>query len=215
MVFQQLPGHEGNVVGGGSVIHGVRPVVQAGAVDEGGVVHPQLLRPPVHHGDEGAFTARDMLRHGAGAVVGRGHRDGFEHVGNGHGLPRLQVNLTAPLGGGGLGGRHRIRQGDLPGIHRFHNQQHGHDLGHAGRGKALMGIGLIQNGSGGDIHQHRALSRHVQRCRRHRQRKPAQRQDQRRGTYHPLHNHPSKRFVVQPMSAGYEYAGFFLWKLSV
>ena len=58
-VFQQLPGHEGDVIGGSPVVHGVRPVVQTGAVDEGGVVHPQLLRPLVHHGDEGAFAARD------------------------------------------------------------------------------------------------------------------------------------------------------------
>ena len=208
MVFQQLPGHEGDVIGGSPVVHGVRPVVQTGAVDEGGVVHPQLLRPLVHHGDEGAFAARDMLRHGAGTVVGRGHRDGLEHVGNGHGLPCLQVDLAASLGGGSFGSRHHICQGDLPGIHRFHNQQHGHDLGHAGGGKALMGIGLIQNGSGGNIHQHRAFPRHIQLHRRRRQRNPAQRQHKRRDTYHPLHSHPSKRFVVQPMSAGDDYAGF-------
>ena len=43
-----------------------------------------------------------MLCHGAGTIVGGTDGDGLDHVGNGHGLPYLQINLAAALGCGGF-----------------------------------------------------------------------------------------------------------------
>ena len=48
VVFQKLPGHEGNIMGGGPVVFGILAVVQTGAVDKMGVVHAQFFGPGVH-----------------------------------------------------------------------------------------------------------------------------------------------------------------------
>ena len=89
MIFQQLPGHKGNIVGGGFVIFGILAVVKAGAVDEIGIVHTQLLGFSVHHLHKSRLAAGDMLGHSAGAIVGRRNGNGFDHIGNGHTLPHL------------------------------------------------------------------------------------------------------------------------------
>ena len=129
-----------------------------------GVVHPQLPSPAVHLLHESPLTSRQVLRHGAGAVVGRGHGNGLEHIPCRHGLTHLQVDLTAALGGGGLRGGNGVIQGKLPGIHRLHNEQHGHDLGNAGGGQLFVGITFIQHRSRSCVHENGALSRYLQPC---------------------------------------------------
>ena len=140
VVFQQLPGHPGDIHGGGAVLPGFLAVIQTGAVDEVGVFHSQLLGPPVHLLDEGLLGTGDVLSQRTGAVIGRGHRHGFEHIRHGHGLAHLQIDLTAPFGGSGLGGGDGILPSDLPGVNGLHHQQHGHHLGDTGRSQRLVGI---------------------------------------------------------------------------
>ena len=65
VVQDQLPGHEGDVIGRAMVSGGRK----AGAVDKGGVLHAQLLGPPVHPLHEGGLAAGQVLRHGHRRVV--------------------------------------------------------------------------------------------------------------------------------------------------
>ena len=65
MVENELPGHEGNIVGRGHVAG----CGQAGTVDKVSVLHTQLLGPLVHLLDKGALTARQILRHSHGGVI--------------------------------------------------------------------------------------------------------------------------------------------------
>ena len=152
VLAQQLPGHKGNVVGAGFVAFGIGAVVQPCAVDKVSVLHAQFLGPGVHPVHEGAFTAGEVLGHGAGAVVGGGHGDGFEHFADGHLLPGFQINLAAPLGRRGLGGGDNIVVVDAPGVDGLHNQQHGHHLGDAGGGQGLVGVLFIEHCAGGYVH---------------------------------------------------------------
>ena len=55
MVFQQLPGHEGNVVSAGAVLLRGVVIVQPCAIDKMGILHPQFLSPLVHGFHEGGF----------------------------------------------------------------------------------------------------------------------------------------------------------------
>ena len=193
MVFQQLPGHDRDIVGGGPVGGRILPIIQPGAVDEVGICHIQLLRPGVHHVHKGRFAAGNMLRHGAGTVVGRGYRDGLDHVGNGHRLSYLQIDLAPALCRRCLGCGDGVLPVDLPGIDGLHDQQHGHDLGHAGGGQGFMGIGFIEHRSRGCIHQKSALPRYIQ---LHRLRLPGHQPYQQHQHHHdptcPLHNDPSQ-----------------------
>ena len=152
MIFQQLPGHQCNVIGAGAVIGCLRAVVQAGAVDKMGVRHAQLRRPLIHLFHKSAFAPGQQLRHGAGAVVGGGHGNGFEHLTDGHLLPGFQINLAAPLGRRGLGGGDNIVVVDAPGVDGLHNQQHGHHLGDAGGGQGLVGVLFIEHCAGSYVH---------------------------------------------------------------
>ncbi len=56
----QLPAHEGDVIGAGDMALGG----EAGGVEKVGVVHPQLSRPLVHFFHKGLGAARQMLRQG-------------------------------------------------------------------------------------------------------------------------------------------------------
>ena len=176
----------------------LRAVVQAGAVDKMGIFHPQFLGPLVHPGDKCLLRPGDVLRHGAGAIVGGGHGNGFEHIRHGHGLPRFQIDLAAALCRRRLGGGNLVGHGDAPAVHRFHNQQHGHDFRHTGRGQRLVGIGFIQYCAGGHVHQHGAFTRHrkLRPCRLNR-RKHRQKKSQSQQSPNPLHRNPSKPFLLQ------------------
>ena len=142
-------------------------VVQPGAVDEMGVRHPQFRRPLVHLLHKSAFAARNQLCHGAGAVVGRRHGNGFEHIRHRHCFPRLEVNLASSLGGGGLRSRHLVIQVNPSVVQRLHNQQHGHHFRDAGRSQALVTLLFVKHRAGGHIHQQGAFCIQVQvHCRR-------------------------------------------------
>ena len=113
---------------------GGRVIVKTGAVDEMGVIHTQLLGTLIHFFHKAGFTAGNMLRHCAGAIVGRADGDGFYHIRYGHGFADLQVNLTAALGCGSFRGGNGVVPADLAAVNGFHNEKHGHHLGDAGRG---------------------------------------------------------------------------------
>ena len=57
MASQELPGHEGDVVGAGAVPGGLRAVVQTGAVHKVGVLHAKLPGPLVHSVHKGSLAA--------------------------------------------------------------------------------------------------------------------------------------------------------------
>ena len=170
---------------------GILAVVQTRAVDEVGVVHAQFLGPLIHPVHEGAFRPGDMLRHGAGAVVGGGHGDGFDHVGDGHGLAHLQIDLAAAFCRRRFRGHHHVVPADPAFLDGLHDQQHGHHLGDAGRCQRFVGVGLKQHRAGFDVHQHRALSpyRQIYRFRGKRRRQKQQTQ-YRKHCQSPFHNDP-------------------------
>ena len=123
----------------------VRPVVQTGTVDKPGIFHAQIRRPGVHHFHKRRLTAGNMLCHSASTVIGRRDRNGLDHIPNPHRLSNLQIDLASPLGGGSFRGGHCIFPADAALIDSFHDQQHGHYLGNAGRSQRLVGIGLAAN----------------------------------------------------------------------
>lgn len=96
----------------------------------------QLLRALVHHADERALAARHMLRQRRGAVVCGAYDDGFEHFVHAHLLARLQIDLAAALGTGGLRGDDGVVPADAAGVQRFHDKQQRHDLRHGRRAPA-------------------------------------------------------------------------------
>ena len=130
VVFQQLPAHDCNIIGGGSVFVGCRVVIQAGAVDKIRVIHSQFPGPGIHQLYKSTFRACQMLCHGAGAIVGRRNCNGLDHIGDRHGLSHLQIYLAAALGRSRLRSRNRVLPADLPGVNGLHNQQHGHHFGY-------------------------------------------------------------------------------------
>ena len=184
----------------------IGPIIQAGAVDKGGIRHSQFLGTLVHQRHKCLFRACNMLCHGAGAVVGRGDGNGFEHIRHSHGFPGLQIDLAASLSCSGFRGGDGIRHGNFAAVHRFHNQQHGHHFGDTGRSQALVGVGFVENAAGGHVHQQGAFSRHRQFHSSGLSRQTKQARQQRRGPSNPLHDHPSKQFLVQPIPMVYLYA---------
>ena len=148
----QLPGHEGHVVGAGVVVAVVK---QAAAVGEVAVLHAQLLRPLVHPVHKQALAAAEMLRHGHGAVVGRDHGDALKHIADAHLLPRLQIHAAAAEGGGPLAGGDRVTKPGFAAFNVLHDQQHGHHLGDAGGEKPLMTVFFINQLPRFLLHQHR------------------------------------------------------------
>ncbi|MNV63736.1 hypothetical protein D3C71_1563430 [compost metagenome] len=70
-MLQQLPAHNGDVMGGGVVILG-RQTVTVGKMR---VLQPQLFRPLIHQVDKSALRTGQFLGHRDRRVVARGHRD--------------------------------------------------------------------------------------------------------------------------------------------
>ena len=203
---QQFSGHQRDVVGAGQMLRCGGLVVQPGAVDEVCVLHAQLFGFGIHFFYKTRLAAGDVLRHGAGAVVGGGNRNGFDHFLYRHRFSHLQIYLAASLGRGGFGSGDGVLPRDFAGIYGLHNQKQGHDLGDTGRSQPLMGIGLVQDGSRRQIHED---------CRRcsELQIHSACRQDQRpcqnaEKQYHDnnsfTHIHPS-RFCYRLCPRGQEY----------
>ena len=208
MVQQQLPGHEGNVIGAGQMLCCGGLVVQAGAVDKVGVLHAQLLGAGIHFLHKSSLAACKELRHGAGAVVGRGHGNGFHHLLHRHGLPHLQIDLTATLGRRRLRGSYGILPGDFPGIHRLHNEKQSHHLGDAGWRQPFMRIGLVQHRPCSQIHKHRRRRSQLQvyRTSRKRQHSTQYACQKQHNDDSFTHIHPS-RFCYSLCSRGQEYDG--------
>ena len=110
-----------------------RRIVQPRAVDKIRVEQAQLLRALIHHADERALAARYMLRQRRGAVVCGAYDDGFEHFVHAHLLARLQIDLAAALGTGGLRGDDGVVPADAAGVQRFHDEQQRRGLRHGRR----------------------------------------------------------------------------------
>ena len=76
VIHDQLPGHHGDVPGAGNV-----PLRRkAGAVDEMGVLHPQLPGPVVHPLHKQLRDPRRLFRQGHGGVVAAGHAHPLQQV---------------------------------------------------------------------------------------------------------------------------------------
>ena len=129
MTGEQLPAHEGDVVGAGDVTLGG----EAGAVDEVGVVHAQTLGPVVHLLHEQLRHAGDLLRQRHRRVVAGGHANAFQQLLHGDLLALRQKNLTAAHAGGVGGHRDYVIVGQRAAVDGIHGQQQRHDLGDAGR----------------------------------------------------------------------------------
>ena len=156
MVQDELPAHEGDVVGAGDVARGR----EAGGVDEGGVVHAQLRRPLVHPGHEGVGTAGQVLGQGHGAVVGRDHAHRLEHILHRELFILLQPDLTAPHGAGVGAGGDQVVVGQSAGVDGLHGQEDGHDLGDAGGLQLLVLVDGVEHFPGGLLHQEAGLALH-------------------------------------------------------
>ena len=162
LVLEKLPRHERDVIRRRQMLSRIRPVVQTGAVHKVRVRHAKLLRPLVHHAHERAFAAGDVLRQCAGAVVGGGHNDRFEHLRQRQLLIFLQIDLTPALGGGLGRGRHGVVPRDPAVLQRLHDEQQRHDLRDASRRELFVAVLLVENFSGRFFHQDRRRSRKLQ-----------------------------------------------------
>ena len=94
-----------------------------------------------------------MLRQRRGAVVCGAYDDGFEHFVHAHLLARLQIDLAAALGTGGLRGDDGVVPADAAGVQRFHDEQQRHDLRHGRRAQPLRGVLFIEHRARCGIHQ--------------------------------------------------------------
>ena len=153
VMLQKLPRDHGDVVRRRQVFRGLRRIVQPRAVDKIRVEQAQLLRALVHHADERALAACHMLRQRRGAVVCGAYDDGFEHFVHAHLLARLQIDLAATLGAGGLRGDDGVVPADAAGVQRFHDEQQRHDLRHGRRAQPLRGVLFIEHRARCGIHQ--------------------------------------------------------------
>ena len=121
------------------------------------VRHAQFRSTLIHLVRKGPFAASQMLGHGAGAVVGGGHGDGFHHVRHGHLLPGLQIDLASALGRRRFRGGNDVVPADLSAVDGLHDEQQGHDFRDAGRRQGLVGILFKEYRAGGNVQQHSAF----------------------------------------------------------
>ena len=158
MVQDQLPAHEGDVIGGSDVARRRK----ARGVLKGGIVHAQLPGPLVHPLHKGLLAAGDLFPQRHGAVVGGDHAHRLQHLVHRQLLALLQPDLTAAHGTGVGGGGDDGVVGQLSGVDGLHGQQNGHHLGDAGRLQLLMLPLAEQHRAGLLLHQQRRGGVHIQ-----------------------------------------------------
>ena len=154
----QLPGHHGDVPCAGDVA--LRR--KARAVDEMGVLHPQLPGPVVHLLHKQLRDPRHFFRQGHGGVVAAGHAHPLQQVLHGDLLPGGQKDLAAAHGGGIVADGDHVVIGQGPPVDGLHHQQQGHDLGDAGRFQGLVLVFGVEHLSRLLLHQQRRLRLHRQ-----------------------------------------------------
>ena len=149
VIQNQLPAHEGDVVGGGHVAFGG----ESGTVAKDGGLHAQLFGPLVHALDKGGLAAGYCLCQSHSTVVGRCHGYRLHHLADGELLPLFQPDLGAAHGAGIGGGGDHVIPAERPGIDGLHHQQQGHHLGHRGGLVDSVGILLKEHLSGAFLHE--------------------------------------------------------------
>ena len=80
-----------------------------------------------------------------------------------------EPDLTAAHGRGVGGGDNQSVLAEVAPVQGLHGQQNGHNLGHAGRGKGLMGVFLKENRPRLLLHQQGGGRFHIHRRSGHRQ----------------------------------------------
>ena len=163
LVPEQGAAHGRHVSCRGQMLVGLRSVVQPRAVDEVGMLHPQLRGAGVHQGHKGRLAARHVLGQGRCAVVGGADHHRLEHLVDGKLLALLQIDLAPALAGCGGGGRDPVLPTDLPAVQCLHHQKQGHHLRHACGLAPLVGVLLKQDRPGRRVDQDRARGRDRQR----------------------------------------------------
>ena len=151
-VGHALLGHAEDVPGGGVVIVVMEPV----GVGEVGVLHAQLLRPLVHPLHESGDVPGHGDGQGVGGLIGGGYHQAVEQVVDGDLLSGLEVG-----GGGVLRHAHKglLRHGDqsvhgqLAPADGLQGQQAGHDLCDAGGIPDIVGVLLVEDLAGVQVHQ--------------------------------------------------------------
>ena len=172
----ELPGHQGDVIGRGDVTLGR----QAGAVAKDRVLHAQLLGPLVHPLHEGGLGAAEMLREGHCAVVGRDHGHRLQKIVYGDLLTLRQVDMAAAHRGGVGADRHHIVVVEAALFDGLHGQKQRHHLGDAGRLQRLVLILGVQHLSRLFLHQQCRLRLYRQLYRSGLYRRQRQHQQERR-----------------------------------
>ena len=121
-----------------------------------GVDAAQLGSAAVHQVHEGADAAGDAVGDDVAGLVGAVHHSAVQQI------PVADDLAGADVGGAGirvqprqtvvLGGDHLVKA-DLAPLQGLDGQEHGHDLGQAGRGALLVGVFRIQKPAGLQIGQ--------------------------------------------------------------
>ena len=149
---QRLAGDQIHLVGRGVVVL----VGQSVGIGKVGVGTAQLRGALVHQLHKGADAAGDAVGNDVAGLIGAVDHRAVEQVLIAHDL------AGANVGGAGVGiepletvllCRDHFLQRDLAALDGLDRQQHGHDLGQAGRGALLVGVEGIEQSSGVHIGQ--------------------------------------------------------------
>ena len=176
VLFYELPAHEGDVPCTGDV--SLRR--KAGAVDEVGVRHAQLLGPCVHLLHKQLRHPGHALRQRHGGVVAAGHAHRLQKIVYGDLLTLRQVDMAAAHRGGVGADRHHVVVVEAALFDGLHGQKQRHHLGDAGRLQRLVLILGVQHLSRLFLHQQRRLRPYRQLYRSGLYRRQRQHQQERR-----------------------------------
>ena len=135
----------------------VRKAVRVGKV---GVRAAELRRALVHLFDKGRDTAGYAVGEDVAGLVGAVHHRAVQEILIAHDLAGLDAGGARvgvqPLETVGLGRDHFLKR-DLAALERLDREEHGHDLGQAGRGALLVGVFRIEKSAGIQIGQNDGL----------------------------------------------------------
>ena len=156
VMLQGLRCDEVQVPGGGVVL----AVMQAGGVDEVGVLTPQSRSLFIHGAHEGVHAAADLLRQNVARLVGGDDQHTLQQLFHRQHLPGPDAGGAAirrqPLQGA-LRNSDWLVHGQLPAVHCLQRQQSGHDLGEAGGIELLVLVLSIDHAAGVGVHQQGSL----------------------------------------------------------
>ena len=181
-VLHGLGRHQVEVVGRAVVILGG----QAVGVDKVGVDAAELYGPLVHPVHKGADRAGQIAAdHVAGLVGGADHRAVEElaqaqlHARDDAGAAAVLPEALAAVALGGDG----VAQAHVAPVDGLQRQQHGHHLGQAGRGAALLGVHRVKEAAGVHIDHQRRLRVQLRRA-EGRGRRSGSREQKRQAKHH-------------------------------